>query len=45
LYKRLSKGIVIRKFCKRMFTELVPGIDSRLLHPVGVRNDKIREQV
>ena len=25
-----------------MFTELVPGIAMRLLHPVGVRNDKFR---
>jgi hypothetical protein len=31
LYKRLSKGFVIIKFRKRMFTELVPGIAMRLL--------------
>jgi hypothetical protein len=40
LYKRLSKGIVIRKFCKRMFTELVPGIAMRLLQLFKLRNDK-----
>ncbi|MBO5950481.1 MAG: hypothetical protein J6Q11_07225, partial [Fibrobacteraceae bacterium] len=31
LYKRLSKGIMIIKFCKRMFTEFVPEIAMRLL--------------